>query len=124
MKRTLSILVFALLAAVSCVNTEEGLDVITSGRKIDSFTANIVGDNSRTISILGADGSLDIYWHSSDCLAVTDGDNIAKYILDSGECSDVVHLLLLMSRRMSHLVRQSRSMVSILILQLHLVVVL
>ncbi|MBP3424115.1 MAG: calcineurin-like phosphoesterase C-terminal domain-containing protein [Alistipes sp.] len=89
MKRTLSILVFALLAAVSCVNTEEGLDVITSGRKIDSFTANIVGDDSRTISILGADGSLDIYWHSSDCLAVTDGDNIAKYTLDSGECSDV-----------------------------------
>ena len=88
MKRFLLISVVALLAAVGCVDTEESLDIVR-GRKIDSFTAKIVNDNSRTFSILGADGDLNIYWHSSDCLAVTDGESLAKFNLDSGESSDV-----------------------------------
>ena len=88
MKRFLLISVVALLAAVACVDTEESLDIV-SGRKIDSFTAKIANDNSRTFSVLGTDGDLNIYWHHTDCLAVTDGENIAKYNLDSGEGSDI-----------------------------------
>ena len=89
MKRSIFISVIALFAAISCVNTEQDLDFVVGGHKIDTFTAKITNDNSRTMSILGADGELNIFWHPTDSVAVTDGSALAKYRLDSGEGSDV-----------------------------------
>ena len=89
MKRSIFISIIAILAAVACVNSEQDLDVVVGGRKIETFTAKIADDNSRTMSILGADGVLNIFWHPTDSVAVTDGSQLAKYRLDSGAGSDV-----------------------------------
>ena len=88
MKRVAFISIIALLFAVSCVQTEGGVDAVL-GRKIDSFTANIVKDGSRTHSAMAADGSINIYWHADDCVAVTDGAKVAKFSLLSGADGDV-----------------------------------
>ena len=86
MKRIALISLISVLFAVSCVNTNEELDNFI-GRKIDSFTARIDNDHTRTHSTLMEDGTLRLYWHKDDCVAVTDGEQIAKFTLDSGEDS-------------------------------------
>ena len=83
MKKYLSIAVLVALVTVACTQVEEQ-NTTTLGRKLDSFSALINNDQTRTYAVQGADGSIQMLWHEKDAIAVSDMKALARYNLSSG----------------------------------------
>ena len=83
MKKYLSIAVLVALVTVACTQVEEQ-NTTTFGRKLDSFSALINNDQTRTYAVQGADGSIQMLWHEQDAIAVSDMKALARYKLSSG----------------------------------------
>ncbi len=84
MKRLHCILALAASAlALACSSVDERMD-ISRGRVIDRIEASIAVGESRTSAVAGADGTLQMLWHASDRIAVTDRAGVAQFALKSG----------------------------------------
>ena len=83
MKKYLSIAVLVASVTIACTQVEEQ-DIVIPGRKLESFSAHIDNESSRTYAVQGADGSIQMLWHEEDAIAVSDMKAIAKYNLFSG----------------------------------------
>ena len=85
MKKYLSIAVLVAAMAVACTQVEEENTTLTPVRKLESFSAYINNEPTRTYAVQGADGSIQMLWHADDQIAVSDVASVAKYNLSLGQ---------------------------------------
>ena len=84
--RRLLLFVLPLLAVTACYQAEVS-DVVAEQYSLKSLSATIDNDLTRTYAQDGADGSIQMYWHKDDRIAVTDMVSLAAYSLVQGEGS-------------------------------------
>ena len=83
MKRAIFLSVLLSFILSGCYQAQVEVEAV-GGYTVDCFSATIDNDFSRTYSENLNDGSIQMYWHEDDHIAVTDMTSVAKYNLSTG----------------------------------------